>query len=87
MNINSNFTVAITEPEKMQNAAEHLLHLAPYQIGHLVSEIVLGQLSTMFSSITFEQISSGSESLDELIHQKIGNRAGNLGMKIVFELM
>ena len=84
MNIKSNFTVAIsTEPEIMQNAAEHLLHFTPNQIGSLVSEIILGQLSMIFASITFEQVNSESEHLDELIHKKIGKELGNVGIKIV----
>ena len=81
MNVKSNFTVAIsTEPQIMENAAEHLLHLAPNQIESLVSEIILGQLCVIFASITFDQINSRSEELDELIFQKIGKELGNVGI-------
>ncbi len=84
MNIKSNFTVAIsTEPEIMHNAADHLLHLVPTEIKSLVSEIILGQLRMIFSIITHEQISSGSEDIEQLIHQKIGTDLANVGIKII----
>ena len=84
MNIKSNFTVGIsTEPQLMENAAEHLLHLTSNQIGSMASEIILGQLRMILASITFEQINSESEHLDELIYKKIGKELGNIGIKII----
>jgi len=84
INIKSNFTVGIsTEPQMMQNAAEHLLNLTSDQIQSLACDIIVGQLRQIFASLTLEQISSQSVHLDELIQGKVGIELGNVGIKII----
>ena len=84
VNVPCKFTVAIsTEPVVLNNATERLLHLDRSQIEEIASEIILGQLRLVISTLTIIQIQSEREVLDEIIWDKIGNELNKIGLKII----
>lgn len=84
--IESTFTYAIsTEADSLRIAAERFLSMPIEKIDVMVHELISGQLRSIASSMTIEEINSDRLTLSEHINKNVESELSKIGLKLVVE--
>ena len=84
VNITANFTCVIsTEPEVMQNAAEHLFNKQQYNINNLATEIISGQMRQIIATMDIEKFDTQRDEFLSLVKIDVETELKKIGLKLI----